>query len=171
MSPVRRAPAGPRRRGVRCKALAAVLASTVLAACAGPGSLLESSRPAPLPPSVELASTPFHPQADQQCGPAALATVLGAAGHPAPAETLEREIFVPGREGSLQPELVGAIRARDLLPYELDGGLGAAGAVAFGGVGAIVVTAIWAVIFPELRRARTFDTSYLTRTPTQEPAT
>jgi MFS family permease len=53
--------------------------------------------------------------------------------------------------------------------------LGAAGAVAFGGVGAIVVTAIWAVIFPELRRAKTFDTSYLTRdltrTPTQEPAT
>jgi MFS family permease len=53
--------------------------------------------------------------------------------------------------------------------------LGAAGAVAFGGVGAIVVTAIWAVIFPELRRAKTFDTSYLTRdlprTPSQEPAT
>ena len=34
--------------------------------------------------------------------------------------------------------------------------LGAIGAVAFGGVGAIVVVAIWAVIFPELRRARTF---------------
>jgi MFS family permease len=53
--------------------------------------------------------------------------------------------------------------------------LGAVGAVAFGGVGAIVVTAIWAVIFPELRRAKTFDTSYLTRdlprTPSQEPAT
>jgi len=58
--------------------------------------------------------------------------------------------------------------------------LGAAGAVAFGGVGAIVVTAIWAVIFPELRRAKTFDTSYLTRdlpkeirnsTPSQEPVT
>ena len=55
------------------------------------------------------------------------------------------------------------------------GVLGAVGAVALGGVGAIVVTAIWAVIFPELRRARTFDTSYLTRdlppTPSQEPAT
>ena len=124
MSPVRRAPDRPTRRGVHCKALAAVLASTVLAACAGPGALLESTRPAALPPAVELASTPFHPQADQQCGPAALATVLGAAGHPAPPETLEREIFVPGREGSLQPELVGAIRARNLLPYELDGGLG-----------------------------------------------
>jgi MFS family permease len=38
---------------------------------------------------------------------------------------------------------------------------GAVGAVAFGGVGAIVVTAIWAVIFPELRRAKTFDSTFL----------
>jgi MFS family permease len=53
--------------------------------------------------------------------------------------------------------------------------LGAVGAVAFGGVGAIVVTALWAVIFPELRRAKTFDSSYLTRDlppdPLKEPAT
>ena len=34
--------------------------------------------------------------------------------------------------------------------------LGATGAVVFGGVGAIIVTAVWAYTFPELRRARTF---------------
>jgi hypothetical protein len=39
--------------------------------------------------------------------------------------------------------------------------LGAAGAVVFGGVGAIVVTVIWAVIFPELRRAKTFAPEFL----------
>jgi len=53
--------------------------------------------------------------------------------------------------------------------------LGAAGAVAFGGVGAIVVTALWAVIFPELRRAKTFDSSFLHPVTgpndTREPAT
>ena len=38
--------------------------------------------------------------------------------------------------------------------------LGATGAVVFGGVGAIVVTAIWAVIFPELRWAKTFAPQY-----------
>ncbi|GGD51567.1 MFS transporter [Erythrobacter arachoides] len=38
--------------------------------------------------------------------------------------------------------------------------LGTVGAVIFGGVGAIVVTALWAVIFPELRRARTFAVKY-----------
>jgi MFS family permease len=49
--------------------------------------------------------------------------------------------------------------------------LGATGAVVFGGVGAIVVTAIWAVIFPELRRAKTFDSTFLHGTKQEEPAT
>jgi len=35
--------------------------------------------------------------------------------------------------------------------------LGAFGAVVFGGVGAIMVTAIWAFAFPELKNARTFE--------------
>ncbi len=38
--------------------------------------------------------------------------------------------------------------------------LGPIGAVALGGAGAIVVTAIWAVIFPELKRAKTFAPQY-----------
>ncbi len=38
--------------------------------------------------------------------------------------------------------------------------LGAPGAVVFGGVGAIIVTVLWAVRFPELRRVRTFAANY-----------
>ena len=38
--------------------------------------------------------------------------------------------------------------------------LGATGAVVFGGAGAIVVTLIWAWIFPEIRQARTFATRW-----------
>jgi MFS family permease len=38
--------------------------------------------------------------------------------------------------------------------------LGATGAVVFGGVGAIIVTAAWALLFPELRNARTFAPQY-----------
>ena len=45
--------------------------------------------------------------------------------------------------------------------------LGATGAVVFGGVGAIVVTALWALWFPELRRAKTFAPQYRTL---QEPS-
>jgi MFS family permease len=48
--------------------------------------------------------------------------------------------------------------------------LGAAGAVAFGGIGAIIVTAIWAVIFPELRKARTFAPTFLHSDQAKEPA-
>ncbi|MCB2077058.1 MAG: MFS transporter [Novosphingobium sp.] len=43
--------------------------------------------------------------------------------------------------------------------------LGATGAVVFGGAGAIVVTALWAWIFPEIRRARTFAPQYRQREP------
>jgi len=39
--------------------------------------------------------------------------------------------------------------------------LGATAAVALGGAGAIIVTGLWAWIFPELRRARTFAPKYL----------
>ena len=38
--------------------------------------------------------------------------------------------------------------------------LGATGAVLFGGAGAIVVTVLWALLFPELRNARTFAPQY-----------
>ena len=49
--------------------------------------------------------------------------------------------------------------------------LGATGAVVFGGVGAILVTALWVVWFPELRRAKTFAPQYRTTFRTsQEPA-
>lgn len=68
---------------------------------------------------VELAHTPFFPQAALQCGPAALATVLGAAGVAADPERLAAEVYTPGLGGSLQVELVAAARARGLMPVEL----------------------------------------------------
>jgi MFS family permease len=43
--------------------------------------------------------------------------------------------------------------------------LGATGAVVFGGAGAIVVTVLWAFLFPELARARTFAPQYRQRVP------
>jgi hypothetical protein len=70
-------------------------------------------------PPVELTGVPFFPQADYQCGPAALATALSAAGQPVSAEELVAEVYVPGLQGSLQPELLAAARRRGLLPYVL----------------------------------------------------
>ena len=97
--------------------LALVLASLLLAGCAGPSRLAQL--PAGLPERVELTATPFHPQTEHQCGPAALATVLGAAGRNIDPAVLATEVYLPGREGSLQPELAAAARARGLLAYEI----------------------------------------------------
>lgn len=41
--------------------------------------------------------------------------------------------------------------------------LGPVGAVVFGGAGAIGITALWAFLFPELRRARTFEPMFRTK--------
>lgn len=63
----------------------------------------------------ELVDVPFFPQQVDQCGPAALAAVLGTAGQPTSAQALSREIYLPARGGSLQIELEAAARARGLL--------------------------------------------------------
>jgi tetratricopeptide (TPR) repeat protein len=70
--------------------------------------------------AVELVDTPFYPQRDHQCGPAALATVLGASGAAIDPETLIEQVYLPGRKGSLQTELIAAARRHDRLPYTLD---------------------------------------------------
>ncbi|MXP14058.1 MFS transporter [Altererythrobacter confluentis] len=46
--------------------------------------------------------------------------------------------------------------------------LGATGAVAFGGAGAIFITLLWAWWFPEIRNAKTFSSKYLDDDPTRE---
>jgi tetratricopeptide (TPR) repeat protein len=104
-------------RGCTWAAFALLLASLQLAGCAGPSRLAQL--PAELPGQVELTATPFHPQTEHQCGPAALATVLGAAGRSVDPAALTAEVYLPGREGSLQPELAAAARTRGLLAYEV----------------------------------------------------
>lgn len=72
------------------------------------------------PAGTLLLDTPFHPQTDYQCGPAALATVLGASGAGVTPESLVPQVYLPGREGSLQLELVAATRRAGRIPYVID---------------------------------------------------
>ncbi len=106
-------------RPSRAACAVALAAALVLAGCASRGPQLPPVTLAGLPASVELDSTPFFPQQDYQCGPAALATVLVASGAPVSPEALVAEVYLPGRKGSLQAELVAAARARGRLPYLL----------------------------------------------------
>nr|PZN78822.1 MAG: hypothetical protein DIU56_08000 [Pseudomonadota bacterium] len=73
--------------------------------------------------AVELTAVPFFPQEIHQCGPAALATVLSASGVEVTPEELVPRVYIPGRRGSLQTELVAAARQHARLPYELDDSL------------------------------------------------
>jgi tetratricopeptide (TPR) repeat protein len=72
---------------------------------------------------VELASTPFHPQDDYHCGPAALATVLNASGVPVSPDDLAGDLYLPDRRGTLQIELAAAARRQGRLAVQLDGSL------------------------------------------------
>lgn len=86
-----------------------------MAGCAGVGVPVAQIAPA----ALELEATPFFPQDRYQCGPAALATVLSASGASVVPETLVDEVYLPGRQGSLQTELVAAARRYGRVPYRL----------------------------------------------------
>ncbi len=97
---------------------AALLA--ILAGCAASPPLANGIPPG-LPRALELRNTPFFPQENFQCGPAALATVLGASGVQVQPEALAPQVFLPKRHGSLQAELIGAARRQGRLAYLLPG--------------------------------------------------
>ncbi len=75
---------------------------------------------ASLTPQIELTSVAFFPQEDHQCGPAALATVLNAAGAAVTPEELVAQVYLPARQGSLQLELLAAIRRHARVPYVIE---------------------------------------------------
>jgi hypothetical protein len=83
--------------------------------CATRGPLLESSAR-----TVELDNTPFFPQQDYQCGPAALATVLGASGVSVTPAALVPRVYLPARRGSLQLEMQAAPRSFGRIGYRIE---------------------------------------------------
>lgn len=98
----------------------ALLAAAALAlgGCAAPGVERAAARP-DLPGRVELAATPFFPQEDFLCGPAALATSLSAVGLATVPDALTPEVYVPARQGSLQIEMLAAARRHGAVAYVL----------------------------------------------------
>ena len=103
----------------------AVLALALLQGCASRGPTIVSSLDATTPRQVELEATPFFPQREYQCGPAALATVLGASGVEVTPDDLTSKVYLPEKHGSLQAEMIAATRGYDRLAVALDGNLDA----------------------------------------------
>jgi tetratricopeptide (TPR) repeat protein len=123
------------------------LLMTVLAGC----GLLPSQTPPTLASDtgrVELAEVPFYPQEQYQCGPAALAMALDAAGRQVTPEQLVPEVYLPGREGSLQVEMLATARRHGMVAYPLEGGLQAAYAELRAGTPVIVLQNLALTWFP-----------------------
>lgn len=96
------------------------IAVPILAACAPLQSDRLLKSPEAFPPPVELTGTPFFPQEDFQCGPAALATVLNWAGTDVTPEALVAQVYLPERQGSLQTELLAAARRHGRVSYVIE---------------------------------------------------
>ena len=104
-----------------------LLVSLLLVACATPHQTREllAGPPTDLPRRIELTDTPFFPQERYQCGPAALATVLGTHGLPVTPEELVDDVYVPALKGSLPEEIVATARQHGMLAYPLSARLDA----------------------------------------------
>jgi hypothetical protein len=115
-------PTGPARNA---RVLAGVFVSACALALAGCSSLwpqsaqLAEGLPAGIPERVELTEVPFYPQKEYQCGPAALATALGASGVKVTPDELVPQVYLPARKGSLQVEMMAAARRHGLVSYQL----------------------------------------------------
>ena len=107
------------------RAIAGVFLCVCTLAVSGCASLwpqtaaLREALPAGIPEKVELAAVPFFPQEEYQCGPAALATALGAFGAKVTPDELVSQVYIPQRKGSLQVEMLAAARRHGMVSYQL----------------------------------------------------
>lgn len=101
--------------------LTALLA--LLSGCAVQTETLRRAPPSGLAPRVELTATPFFPQTEYHCGPAALATVLSGVSRAATPARLGEEVFLPARTGTLQIEMIAGARRHGAVATRLPGTL------------------------------------------------
>lgn len=96
----------------------------MLTSCAATG-VREVTIDPQLPRYSELTQTPFFPQQEYHCGPAALATALHAVDIQVSPDTLAPEVYIPSRKGSLQVEMLAAARRHGALAVKIAPDLGA----------------------------------------------
>jgi len=98
-----------------------VLMALVLSGCAG---LQRGDWPqglAGIPAQHEIASVPFFPQEEYQCGPAALAMVLAWSGLAVEPADLTEKVYTASLKGSLQPAMIAGARRYGRLAYVISG--------------------------------------------------
>ena len=111
--------------GTRARLLAGFLflGILLLGGCAGfspQTDALNTQRPGDLPPRAEIRDVPYFPQDEYHCGPASLAMALNASGVKVSTTTLVDQVYLPGRKGSLQVEMLAAARRNGRVAYLIE---------------------------------------------------
>ena len=104
----------------RASACGLMLGLLVLGGCAATGPSAPSHE-LHARAAVELVEVPFYPQERYQCGPAALAMMLDWSGAAVGPQALTAKLYIPARQGSLQPELAAQARQHQRLVYSIRG--------------------------------------------------
>lgn len=90
-----------------------------LIGCSTLPAAFDRSHYAHLPASHTLGGIPHFPQLEDQCGPASLATMLGAQGITVTPQELRDKVYIPDKQGSLTTEMVARARRYGMLVYPL----------------------------------------------------
>jgi len=100
-----------------------ILAAAVFLAAAGCAvtTAYKNDDAAPGMDAVAIEGVPAFKQAQNQCGPAALASVLVWSGIDVHPSDLSEKVYDPGENGTLQISLVAAARRHGRVAYEIDG--------------------------------------------------
>lgn len=73
---------------------------------------------------TEIQNVPYFAQTEHHCGPASLAMALNSAGAKVTPAELIAQVYLPGRQGSLQVEMLAAARRNGMVAYVLEPKLG-----------------------------------------------
>lgn len=77
--------------------------------------------PLDIAPQVELKSVPFIKQEANYCGPASLAMVMNHAGLKVNIKEMAEKSYTPGQTGTLQADMMGAVRRHGMLAVQVRG--------------------------------------------------
>ncbi len=101
-----------------------LLAAALLISAAACATTEQTARllddPGVLPPRAMVDGVPFFPQERYYCGPAAVAMALAWTGLPVTQDDLVPQVYTPGREGTLQPDVIAALRRNGRLAVAID---------------------------------------------------
>jgi hypothetical protein len=78
------------------------------------------TEPGALPVKAMVSDVPFFPQEKYYCGPAATAMTLAWSGLPVTQEDMAKQVYTPGREGTLQPDVIAAMRRNGRMAIPVD---------------------------------------------------